>query len=63
MAESYDGDQSGTPLLRVRYKAGCEGDFNTYGDVDGSDLAVYILDNMGISLADLAGNYGKMNCK
>ena len=63
VAESYDGDQSGAPLLHVRYTADCVGDFNTDGDVDGSDLAAYMLDNMGIDLADFAGNYGKVNCR
>jgi len=36
-----------------------KGDFDKDGDVDGSDLAEYIRDDDGISLMDLAANFGK----
>jgi len=36
----------------------CEGDFDADGDVDGSDLAQYILDDGGVGLADFAANFG-----
>ena len=39
----------------------CLGDFEPDSDVDGADLVAYILSNDGISLADFAGNYGKVN--
>lgn len=43
----------------------CECDFEPAEpdrDVDGADLAAYIADNAGISLADFAGEYGRINC-
>ena len=41
----------------------CEGDLPPAdGDVDGSDLAGYIVDDASISLADLAADFGRVNC-
>ena len=40
----------------------CEGDFDTDGDVDGSDLTAYIVDHRGIDLYDFVVNFGKTNC-
>ena len=40
----------------------CVGDFEPDGDVDGKDLAGYILDDGGVSLADFAANFGKSGC-
>jgi hypothetical protein len=40
----------------------CPGDSNGDKDVDGSDLADYILDSGGIELNDFAMNFGKTNC-
>ena len=41
----------------------CECDFAPSDtDVDGSDLAVYIINNMSISLIDLAADFGRVNC-
>jgi hypothetical protein len=36
------------------------GDFDSDCDVDGSDLAIYISNHMGISLESLASNFGKV---
>jgi len=40
----------------------CPGDFEPDGDVDGSDLAEYILDDNGVSFADFAASFGKSGC-
>jgi hypothetical protein len=40
----------------------CEGDTNWDGDVDGGDLAEYLIDNHGVSLAEFAQNFGKNAC-
>ena len=41
----------------------CEADFPPFdGDVDGSDLASFIVDNAGISLSEFAQEFGRMNC-
>jgi len=40
----------------------CEGDLNGDGDVDGADLAAYISNSAGISLADFAADFGRNDC-
>ena len=45
-----------------RTLGGCQCDFNGDGDVDGSDLASYVLDTAGISLDDFAADFGKADC-
>jgi hypothetical protein len=42
----------------------CEGDVDdgTDSDVDGSDLAMYAADSMGLSLAVFAADFGRSNC-
>jgi serine protease AprX len=40
----------------------CQGDVEPDGDVDGSDLAEYISDSMGIALEDFAANFGRNDC-
>jgi hypothetical protein len=40
----------------------CSGDFNGDKDVDGSDLADYLLDSGGLGLDAFAANFGKVNC-
>ena len=39
-----------------------EADFDSDGDVDGEDLAAYIADDEGISLADFAEDFGRVDC-
>ena len=43
--------------------AACLGDVEPDGDINGRDLAAYLLDKMGISMVDFAANYGKVNCQ
>ena len=38
------------------------GDLDQNGDVDGSDLAAYISNSMGIDLEDFAADFGRTNC-
>jgi hypothetical protein len=40
----------------------CPGDFDSDKDVDGADLAAYILDDGGLGVDILASNFGKENC-
>ena len=40
----------------------CAGDYEPDGDVDGADLANYIIDSGGISLAEFANNFGRNDC-
>jgi hypothetical protein len=40
----------------------CDGDFDTDGDVDGSDLAVFAADLTGLILADFAADFGRTDC-
>jgi len=40
----------------------CPGDDDFDKDIDGLDLAAYILDSDGVSLNDFALNFGKANC-
>jgi hypothetical protein len=49
------GDVYGAFIEPAKYA----GDFNKDGDVDGGDLAEYINDDGGVSLADFAENFGK----
>ncbi|UCF91638.1 MAG: hypothetical protein JSW39_25755, partial [Desulfobacterales bacterium] len=49
-------------LASLQSFAGCEGDLDHDGDVDGSDLAGYITDDGGIGLPDLAANFGRNDC-
>jgi hypothetical protein len=44
------------------FTIGLAGDSNSDCDVDGGDLAEYILDNGGMSLSDFAGDFGKSEC-
>ena len=40
----------------------CEGDVEPDGDVDGSDLAVFISNGAGISLGNFTHEFGRNNC-
>lgn len=40
----------------------CAGDFDEDGDVDGSDLAAFADDGLGITLDGFAANFGRSNC-
>jgi hypothetical protein len=40
----------------------CEGDYDGDGDVDGADLAEYLIDSGGLDLEVFAANFGKVNC-
>ena len=40
----------------------CEGDFDYDGDVDGSDLAVFVAGGTGITLEQFAGDFGRTVC-
>lgn len=44
------------------FESTCPGDIDGDKDVDGSDLADYILDSGGLGLDDFAANFGKINC-
>ena len=47
----------------VTYEQPCGGDFAPFdGDVDGSDLAALMGGSTGISLADFASEFGRMDC-
>ena len=65
---AYDGDENGSDVVDIGADefvgpfGSCEGDFEPDGDVDGNDLADYISDSMGISLADFAENFGRNDC-
>ncbi len=48
--------------MNTLFKPPCEADYEPDGDVDGADLAAYIADNAGISLADFAGDFGRTDC-
>ena len=52
----------GTILRYLEYSSICECDFGPDGDVDGADLADYVLDSAGISLNVFAGEFGRKNC-
>jgi hypothetical protein len=41
----------------------CPGDYNGDLDVDGSDLKEHIMNPAGVSLADFAANFGKVDCQ
>jgi hypothetical protein len=41
----------------------CPGDFEPDGDVDGVDLFDYSVNGSGVSLEELAGNFGKERCQ
>ncbi len=40
----------------------CAGDYDYDGDVDGSDMAAYIDDDIGISLSDFTADIGRTDC-
>ena len=40
----------------------CPGDYNGDKDVDGSDLADYLIDAAGLDLEFFAADYGRVNC-
>ncbi len=46
----------------LRKLMSCECDIEPDGDVDGSDLAVFISTGVGISLGDFADEFGRINC-
>jgi len=49
-------------LLTTKILADCACDFDSDSDVDGSDLAAYILDSKGLLLETFAADFGKTNC-
>ena len=40
----------------------CEGDHDSDGDVDGSDLAAYVAGDLSVSLEEFAQDFGRVNC-
>ncbi len=40
----------------------CEGDFDYDGDVDGSDLAVFVAGGTGITLEEFVADFGRTDC-
>lgn len=40
----------------------CDGDFDEDFDIDGKDLAFYILNQMNVDLEDFAAGFGKIDC-
>ena len=61
----YSYDAAGNRLTKeVISENHCNNaDRDTDGDVDGSDLAAYISNSMGISLGDLAEYFGRTDCQ
>ena len=57
------GDNPYDDIGAYEYYPTCECDFSTPdGDVDGADLAAYIVDSAGISLDVFAADFGRTNC-
>ena len=56
---SYAGNWAGAMGADIQFFITCPGDLDRDGVVDGSDLAEYIRDDDGVSLADFAANFGK----
>ena len=48
--------------IASKFTGTCPGDDDGDKDVDGEDLAAYILDDGGLGLDELASNFGKENC-
>jgi len=59
---SYAGNWAGAMGADIQFFITCHGDMDRDGDVDGSDLAEYILDDGGVSITDVAANFGKTAC-
>ncbi|UCF91834.1 MAG: right-handed parallel beta-helix repeat-containing protein [Desulfobacterales bacterium] len=57
-----DGDDPYYDIGAYEYHPGCTGDFDTDGDVDGSDLAAYAFAPAGLDLDDFAAAFGRTNC-
>ena len=61
LSENYDM-YPGFWNVVVAFESTCPGDFNGDRDVDGSDLADYIIDSDGLGLEAFATDFGKTNC-
>ena len=59
---SDENGVSQTDWLFVTAGGGCKGSFDADQDVDGSDLAAYIADSMGVSLEDFVADFGRTDC-
>jgi hypothetical protein len=60
-----DGDEDGTAITDMgacEFSPPLKGDFDTDCDVDGSDLAAYVMNSASISLNDFAANFGRTDC-
>ena len=58
---SNNGDgEAGTIYLGSGPDCAC--DFDSDGDVDGSDLAAFIIDSKGLLLETFAADFGKTSC-
>lgn len=47
---------------RTKFSKSCEGDFDTDGDVDGSDLATFAAGGTTITLEEFATDFGRTDC-
>ncbi len=50
-------------IFVAKYSSGAIPDIDKDCDVDGLDIAAYILDDEGLSLLNFAENFGKVNCQ
>ena len=46
----------------IAFRSTCPGDFDLDKDVDGSDLADYLMDSAGLGLEAFAANFGAVDC-
>ena len=53
---AYGGTEEATSRTR------CEGDFNSDRDIDGSDLAAYIMGNLNINISFFGADFGRTDC-
>ena len=62
-ATNYFGTGYGWENLFTTLMDACPGDRDTDGDVDGQDVAAFVLNPDGTRLEELADNFGKPDCK
>ena len=58
----YDGKITSPRMVTVSTDPPCAGDFNTDGDVDGTDLAIYASGLSEMAITKIADNFGRMDC-